>query len=49
MLVRARIPSLRSELQFIFDFIDFDAASGQQQFELITLRASFYQLLQESA
>ena len=69
ILVRARIPSLRSEVQILFDFFgefifwcdefsfkllmnessaDFDHASGQQQFMLITLEAGFFQLLQES-
>lgn len=47
LLVRARIPFLRSEMQFMFDFIDFDNAPGETQFSLTTLRASFYQLLQE--
>jgi hypothetical protein len=48
ILVRAAVPHLRSELQYLFDFIDFDRVSGEKEIMLTTLRAGFFQLLNEA-
>ena len=48
VLVRAGVPHLRSELQYLFDFTDFDTITGEREIMLTTLRAGFFQLLQET-
>eukprot|EP00038_Savillea_parva_P016732 m.17854 g.17854 ORF g.17854 m.17854 type:complete len:744 (-) comp3540_c0_seq1:21-2252(-) len=48
ILVRAAVPHLRSELQYLFDFTDFDCISGEKEIMLTTLRAGFFQLLKET-
>lgn len=48
ILVRAAVPHLRSELQYLFDFTDFDSISGEKEIMLTTLRAGFFQLLKET-
>jgi len=48
VLVRAAVPHLRSELQYLFDFTDFERIAGEKEIMLTTLRAGFFQLLKET-
>eukprot|EP00041_Stephanoeca_diplocostata_P026969 m.735270 g.735270 ORF g.735270 m.735270 type:complete len:1834 (-) comp23088_c0_seq1:324-5825(-) len=48
VLARASVPHLRSELQYLYDFVDFDNVSGETEILLTTLRAGFFQLLRET-
>ena len=48
IVIRARIPLLGAEIQFLDDFIDRDSISGESTILLTTLKAAYCQLIKES-
>jgi amyotrophic lateral sclerosis 2 protein len=47
IIVRSRIPFIGAQIQFLDDFIDRDAISGESTILLTTLKAAYIQLIKE--
>ena len=47
ILIRANVPHLGAEIQFLEDFIDFDLISGESKIILTTLKAAYFHLVRD--
>ena len=47
ILIRANVPHLGAEIQFLEDFIDFDVISGESKIILTTLKAAYFHLVRD--